>query len=141
MVPTTNLFACLAFFAIASVAQGVVLSSPEPEMDPMVPLPALYVVSAGADSMRGPMLTDGSKICPDDYPHGFSIQCDAPDSAEAAKFFVNGEFIKSEYHLPFYIAGDYKMRVKEWTHYPNQGMLKCKLRDGSSASAMVSFSC
>lgn len=110
-------------------------------MDPMVPLPALYVVSAGQDSMRGPLLTDGSTICPGDYPTGFSILCDAPSSAESARFFVDGDFIKSEYRMPFYIAGDYKMRIPPWTSYPDTGLLKCKLRDGATVSAQVSFNC
>lgn len=141
MVPRTNVITGLAVLALFSFARGVVLSSPEPEMDPMVPLPALYVVSAGHDSMRGPLLTDGSKICPGDYPIGFSILCDAPSTAESARFFVDGEFIKSEYHMPFHMAGDYKMRVNPWTSYPEKGILTCKLADGETVSAMVSFTC
>lgn len=142
MTPSVGISTLLStVVVIATIANGAILSSPEPQVDPMVPYPALYVVSAGSGSVRGPMLTDGVKICPKHYPKGFSILCDAPRDVKSARFFTGSALVKVEYHHPFYIRGDYKMRVNPWTTYESKTVLGCKLDGGMSVSAVVSFTC
>lgn len=113
--------------------------SPEPQVDPLFPA-TLYVVSAG-DGARGPQLQDGSNICPDDYPIGFSILCETAGPVRKVNFFVDGEFVKTEYRVPYYIAGDYESTVAAWTTFPSSGVIMCSPSGASSVSASVSFTC
>lgn len=129
----------LSLLVIIPLSVAAPAVSPEPQMDPLFS-PSLFVVSAG-DGARGPQLQDGSNICPGDYPAGFSILCVTAGSVRKVTFFVGGQFVKTEYSEPYYIAGDYKGRVGAWTTFPSSGVVMCSPSDGSSVSASVSFTC
>lgn len=147
--PNMNLcrYAIFSFLLImtqlSSCVNAVILSSPEPEMDPFG-APKLFVISAGRDLIRSRigarLLYNGARICPSNYPAGLSIRC-APSGSGRAKFFVNGSLKKTEIRPPFYIRGDYGNLVVAWSDYPSHASLKCKMDIGSETTVSVSFGC
>eukprot|EP00177_Eucheuma_denticulatum_P003837 GFKZ01006932.1.p1 GENE.GFKZ01006932.1~~GFKZ01006932.1.p1 ORF type:complete len:138 (-),score=4.73 GFKZ01006932.1:269-682(-) len=137
MLPRSVVLTTL-LLTLIPLTHSTILSSPEPQVDPLVG-PTLYVVYART-GIRAMELSDGSTVCPKNFPAGFTIMCVAP-SASSASFFVDGIFVRTEYKIPYFIAGDYKGRINPWVDYPDTGTIMCRLRDGSSVSATVSFTC
>jgi len=100
------------------------------------------VVSAGRDRRRGAVLRDGSRICPADFRYGFSILCDPVSFASRATFFVDGERVRTERVVPFYIAGDFEGRVSKFRRYPEgEFTVRCELSDSTTVSARISVGC
>lgn len=139
MTSFTFLYAVALTLFVASASP--MMASPEPEIDPMGG-PGLYLVPAGTSMSPMKALRTFNKICPADYPSGFSILCHAGGPSDHARFFVNGKLFKTEYREPFYIAGDYNGRVRPWKDYPkNFAIIRCKLSRRTNVFAKIKFAC
>lgn len=100
-------------------------STPEPACDPLAPLekPTLTLVSAGRPKLRSRIpeviLHETFKVCPDNFPRGFSIRCDGGPTGDGVKgkFFVDGRLWKIEIRKPYYLRGDYNSFVVPWDEW------------------------
>lgn len=128
-----------------SLSSASVTCTPEPALDPLYPSSQLVVTSSGRQRIRNRigerMLMDGSHICPDDYPRGFSIRCDSVESVWKAKFFVNDVLVRTERNPPYYIAGNYNSYVKPWNQKEGDIDLRCKLGKKVTLKAKITIGC
>lgn len=124
---------CLVLTCLPCKTSASVMSTPEPAADPLFSASQLVVASAGRDRMRARIpervLSNGSRICPGDYARGFSIRCDAASAVRKARFYVDGKHARTEYHAPYYLAGNFKVFVKPWKKH-GQGMVEIRCRLG-----------
>lgn len=138
-------------------ARALIFSSPEPQTDPLAE-PTLSVVRLNryGQPVHSRELGPKARVCPRYYRKGLSIRCDSVRPVRNAKFFVNGEHVRTEYFEEYYIAGDRKTFVGgpgtgyprvsttvvgRWTEYPRLAKVVCKLSDGSAVSALILFRC
>lgn len=91
----------------------------------------------------GPILTNGTVICLNNYSPGINIFCEADTDATYADFYVNGVHVHQEQEKPFFMAGSNHINkdVYRWTDIPHKANITCKLNSGTSISAQVTFSC
>lgn len=131
--------------SLLSRCHCAVLSLPEPECHPILE-PQLLVVSAGREWIRSRIsevtLRNGYRICPSDYPRGFSIRCEPASTVRKVKFFVNGVYVKTEITEPYYIAGNYASgMVKAWkTHFRNVIVI-CQYGRNTQISRRINILC
>lgn len=122
-----------------NLSDAQLVTSPEP----IIPEMGLYLYTASVNPTPVMELKDGSKICPTDYPTGFTIRC--VTKSDKVRFLVNGRLVMKEYHQPYFIAGDYKNRARAWTDYPRSSSvtIRCKGRDLKTnyVARSVSFLC
>lgn len=97
------------------------MASPEPiTVDPIVPsrptMPVLYLSTAGQFPLTEARLKPFTdvKICPDDFPSGWTVRCDVL-SRESVIFQVMGEVYKKEYRPPYYLSGNWRNQVGDFT--------------------------
>lgn len=113
-------------------AANAQLSSPEPgptDPAPMRPsYPIFFLTTAGVAPHREQRLGafSSTKICPSDYPQGFSIRCHVRN-AKRVTFRLNGKNVEKEYKAPYYLAGDFKGRVKPFDYLNMAGKNKARI--------------
>lgn len=141
-------FAVLSFSLLCALTStptnAALMATPEPAMDPLA-TSQLVVTSAGRERFRSripeKVLIDGSRICPKDYRRGFTIRCDSAEEVRRAKFYVNGIFLRSESHEPYYIAGNFKVFVKPWKRSSDTFKVVCRLGRRKEVSARITIGC
>lgn len=135
----------IAFAMLVSRSSASVTCTPEPAVDPMYPVSQLVVTSAGRKRIRTrigeKVLQDGSRICPQEYPRGFSIRCESAESVWKAKFFVNDILVRTERNMPYYIAGNYNSYVKPWNQKEGEFTLRCTLGKKVELKANIIIGC
>lgn len=114
----------LALFSNPTRAQDVDISeSPEPAVtDPIAggdtrpTIPVLFLSTAGERPLLETRLTSFSevRVCADDFPTGWTVRCDVI-SIPSVLFRVNGEDYKKEYFSPYYISGNWRDRVGDFS--------------------------
>lgn len=127
-----------------SVSHATLMTTPEPAMDPLA-ASQLVVSSAGRPWMRRRIrekrLTNGSRICPRDYPKGFTIRCDSAQQVRKARFYINGVLFRTEHQEPYYISGNKKSLVKRWKRKMGTVKVSCKLGRKETVSARITIGC
>lgn len=105
----------------------------------------MYIVEAGKDGMRGPMLTDDFAFCADKFSsRGFSVMCEIPANVASVTFFVNGQALRKESIVPFTINGRDSLTrtIFPWNEYPlGDVLLECRYSNMVTESVRGSFSC
>lgn len=98
----------------------VVLESPEPSTsDPMTDsrptVPVLYLSTAGKRPLIETRLMSFTevKLCPDEYPTGWTIRCDVI-SKPPVIFRVMGQIYSKEYRVPYYLSGNWRDQVGDF---------------------------
>lgn len=131
----------LLLWALSNAACAAPAASPEPVSDPLAD-ERLLLIPAGPWSYRRRFaerpLSDGARICPADYPAGFSVRCAPPfQPPRDVSFFVDGVFQRREWHAPYCLAGDFPHgTVWRWQVRGGEHDITC--RYGSSAADQVS---
>lgn len=144
MVFKNLLAAAVLLFGAAHAAPVDVKDCVHYEEYPEEPATGLYLEVVSLDGTTGPMLEDGSYLCPDDYSDGFSIVCKGfADGTESATFYVDGDKSRTERVVPYAIAGDINAKYRPFTAYSKTGPteIKCMTDDGETVVANVDFSC
>lgn len=100
----------------------------------------LQLYSSGPFGKPIQILSDGDRICPDDYPTGLNIRCKGSDTDRTATFTLNGKERKPKRRAPFFIAGNKRTIVKAWKGYTEVATVMCELAS-ASYTAMLTFSC
>lgn len=97
------------------------MASPEPSTsDPMMPtrptIPVLYLSSAGKLPLTESRLASFSevRVCADDFPTGWTVRCDVV-SKPSVVFRVMGQIYKKEYRAPYYLSGNWRDRVGDFS--------------------------
>lgn len=101
-------------------------------------------VPGGLNAWRiGGNLTSKTALCPADLFPLYSVEC-VPRSgvdADSASFFVDGEFIRTEYKRPFVLTGDVYGEAFPWFVDSFQVNVTCFVSNSEHAFADISYSC
>lgn len=124
-------------FVESGNADMPIMESPEPDTLPTDP--GLYLTTAGLNSRVIRPLTEKMVICPSDYPAGISIMCVA--DAKTASFIVNGNHVRREFRMPFYLNGDLDGRVRPWKNIPESARIRCLPKKRHVMRVHVFFKC
>lgn len=106
----------------------------------------LQVFAAGlafSDRKAGPVLDNGTKVCPSDYASGMTIVCrGVGKKAETATFYENGVLKRTERKYPYAIGSDDGAgRFGAWTpsELTEDGRTEVRCETGSGGSVSVSI--
>lgn len=108
------------------------------------PTTGLYFEVVTLNGTPGPILEDGSSLCPDNYSGGFSIVCKGfADGTKNAAFYVDGAKVKTEWAVPYAIAGNIGNKYSPFKSYSKTGPteIKCVTNMDESVVSKVNFSC
>lgn len=125
---------CVTVYVLATTSYAQMSPEPEPIEE------GLYLYTAGFSSKYLFELKNGTEICLDDYPSGVNVRC--LGSSRYARFTVNGNFFRSEYHEPFFLAGNVNKYVRRWKNIPQSALIRCTLfMPKRNYRASVTFTC
>lgn len=103
-----------------------------------------YLVSTGPDSKRIRQLSTSSieTVCPSDYPSGFSIEC-VTGTQKSISIRLNGKWLRSEKHAPYFVAGDVRGNPRPWKDYPKHARISCRAKriHTKLVSVTMNFEC
>lgn len=124
--------------------------TPESGMDDMMPKLIARAAGEKMEDSEGIPLNNGMRLCPlTAFDNGdFNVECVSGESMTSkAEFFVDDVFVQKESVAPYFIAGDFPLRIRPWTDYPRVGEAKltCSTTSKSGAvsttNVLVSFEC
>lgn len=139
-------FQVLALALLASMVLGQ--STPEPPVDPFTP--TLDVTTAGDNPVT--VIKENAagqvvKICPDNYPSGYSVRCNI-ETTKTVIWKIDGKLFKKEYFAPFFVAGNWDKkgssisRVRPFTLLEDKSIIvSCKSIGMNEASVTLMKSC
>lgn len=103
-----------------------------------------YLVSTGANSKRIRELSTSSveTICPSDYSSGFSIEC-VTGTTQRLSIRLNGKWLRTEKHAPYFVAGDSRGSPRPWNDYPKHARITCRPKriHAKLVSVNINFEC
>lgn len=130
---------------LSGCSYAAILSSPEPMVDPLSRA-RLVVLPAGGSTEHiysERVLLDGARICPEDYPTGFTVRCDVADDKRAAvQFFVDGMRVGTGAQGRL-IAGMHATTgaANAWRTEMRNGEIKCRYGVSEEVYARVRIEC
>lgn len=108
----------------------------------------LRLIEAGTvdgTGKRGPILMGNIEICPDITFPKFTIECIPHFShllpPTSAEFYLDKKLVRKDSDAPFLLTGNRGNETKPWLNHPQNFEIECRLSNGESAFAMVSFDC
>lgn len=142
---TVSATGLILFLATAATSYATLPSSPETQVNPLADA-QMFVTGAGTlaqqQAAAAKPLFDGSRICLEKFPFGFSIRCNVAQDTSSVWLYIDGVRVIRERHAPFFIAGYFANgRVGAWDYGTGEMRVICKYgwsrRDSISIKIVV----
>lgn len=102
-------------------------------------------MSPSVPSRSIPLSPGVTRICPIDFPSGFSVVCDpAYAGANKATFSVAGRVVKVatwSWFGPFVVAAHFRAGKVVWQRWATGNTVVCRLDNGENAKATIKVYC
>ena len=142
----------IPLFFCCALASVMPMPSMEAEMDPIVEIPVtvgkpilyLYKAGRGVSIAPIPLPKDGEyTICLDNYSEGISVRCEPEldPMPDRVYFKVDDVRVKTEYHYPYYLLGNYEDNVSGWKPDGYTAKVSCRVDGYDESYVKFYFNC
>ena len=132
----------LALLSLALRCQSVPLQL---ALRPATSAVSLSALPAAPGAAPGVALTGVVRICPADFPAGFTLSCaSATRRARAAEFFADGRRVKvsaGSWYNSHVLAGFFRGGEVVWEGFATGAVVRCLTSDGDAAQIEIRLAC